>query len=51
MDHILHVFTAIWRNQIFNVEIPSKNFDCSILLLLTIKFQSTFKILHYGVKF
>ena len=32
-------------------ESQSKKFNCSILLLLAIKVQNTFKILHCGVKF
>ena len=51
LDHISHVFKAIWKNYIFNIESQSKNLTVQILLLLAIKVQNTFKILHYGVKF
>ena len=51
LHHISHVFTAIWKNWIFNIESQSKIFDCSFLFLLAIKLQNTFKISHYGVKF
>ena len=34
----------------YDLKANRENFDCSILLL-TIKVQNTFKILHYGVKF
>ena len=39
------------RTIFLTFENQSKKFNCSILFLLAIKVQNTFKILHYGVKF
>ena len=41
----------IERTKFLTFESESKKFNCSILLLLAIKVQNTFKILHYGLKF
>ena len=51
LDHTSHVFTAIERTRFLTFESQSKKFNCLILLLLAIKVQNTFKILHYGEKF
>ena len=37
--------------RLFFVWKPIQKMNCLILLLLAIKFQNTFKILHYGAKF
>ena len=39
------------RTRFLTFESQSKKIVCSILLLLAIKVQNTFKILHYGKKF
>ena len=39
LDHISHVFRAIWKNYIFNILKPIEKimyFICSVLLLLSI---------------
>ena len=50
LDYISHEFT-FERTRFLTFESQSKKFNCSILLLLAIKVQNTFKILHYDVKF
>ena len=53
LDHISHVFERkpFERTRFLTLQSQLKNFNCLILLLVAIKFQNTFKILHYDVKF
>ena len=50
LDHICTCSQLFERIRFLTFESRSKKFSCSILLL-AIKVQSTFKILHYVVKF
>ena len=50
LDHICTCSQLFEKNRFLTFESQSKKFSC-LILLLAVKVQSTFKILHYGVKF
>ena len=50
-SHFARVHSHLKELDLLTLKSQSKNFNCSILLLLAIKFQNTFKVLHYRVKF
>ena len=50
-SHFTRVHSHLKELDLQHLKTIVKKFICSILLLLAIKFQNTFKILHYGLKF
>ena len=50
-SHFARVHSHLKELVFLTFESQSKKFNCSIFLLLEIKVQNTFKILHCGVKF